>query len=259
MTTYAVTANRLNLREQPNTGAVVLAVLPWGHLLDGAADADPKWLKVVAKHPQGAADVSGFVFAEFAAEPADDVMPAGPTPFLPSLENLRIFAPRGKLSILEAVAAEFATTGAAFGLTKSRNLLCHFLAQACHESDRFKTTREYWGPTPAQRGYEGRLDLGNVHAGDGKRYMGRGIFQLTGRANYRTFGHKLNLNLEGNPELAAEPRTSFKIACHYWKARGIEPFAEADNIREVTRRINGGERGLDDRRQLLADAKRIFP
>ncbi|MFO0992543.1 MAG: hypothetical protein U1E67_11510 [Hyphomicrobiales bacterium] len=87
--------------------------------------------------------------------------------------------------------------------------LAHFLAQAAHESDGFKTLHEYWGPTPAQKRYEGRKDLGNVKRGDGKRYMGRGIFQLTGRANYRRIGAKLGLPLEATPELAAAPQRRF--------------------------------------------------
>ena len=90
------------------------------------------------------------------------------------------------------------------------------------------------------------------------RQWGRGRFQLTGRTNYHKYGNDMGLPLESNPEMAADPKISFRIACAYWKARGIEPFAAADNIREVTRRINGGHNGLDARIDYYRRARRIF-
>lgn len=128
----------------------------------------------------------------------------------------------------------------------------HFLAQAAHESDGFCTTEEY----ASGAAYEGRRDLGNTQKGDGKRYKGRGIFQLTGRANYRRFGQLLGRDLEGNPELAAEPVTSLRIACLYWRDRKIGVPADADDLITVTRLINGGRNGLEDRRRYLGIAKR---
>ena len=132
--------------------------------------------------------------------------------------------------------------------------MAHFLAQAAHESDGFKTLHEYWGPTPAQKRYEGRKDLGNVKRGDGKRYMGRGIFQLTGRANYRRVGTELGLPLETTPELAASPRNAVLIAAQYWADHDLNASADADDIVTVTRRINGGLNGLEDRRRYLKRA-----
>jgi predicted chitinase len=127
----------------------------------------------------------------------------------------------------------------------------HFLAQACHESAHFRVLHEY----ASGSAYEGRKDLGNVYAGDGKRYKGRGIFQLTGRANYRAYGKLLSLDLENNPELAANPENSVRIACEYWKQKGLNGWADRDDVNEITRRINGGYNGLQDRKNCLAKAK----
>ena len=91
--------------------------------------------------------------------------------------------------------------------------------------------------------------------GDGPRYKGRGILQLTGRANYREYGNALGIDLENNPELAAEPRVSLQIACEYWKRRKINPHCDRDDVVTVTKKINGGLNGLADRRKLTAKAK----
>lgn len=137
--------------------------------------------------------------------------------------------------------------------------LAHFLAQACHETEGFRFLHEIWGPTPAQKRYEGRQDLGNIRPGDGYLYRGRGIFQLTGRANYKSIGSALTLPLEVDPELAADPVISVKIACHYWMTHSINLPADADNIALVTRLINGGLNGIDDRKACFARAREVLP
>lgn len=133
--------------------------------------------------------------------------------------------------------------------------ICHFIAQAAHESASFRTLEEY----ASGEAYEGRKDLGNTEPGDGKRYKGRGIFQLTGRANYRDMSKKLGLDLEGNPELAETPEVSVLTALEYWKSRGLNKFADADDVSTITKRINGGFNGLEDRKKYLAKAKKVIP
>ena len=105
--------------------------------------------------------------------------------------------------------------------------------------------------------YEWRQDLGNVYAGDGRRYKGRGPIQLTGRNNYRAFtrwanaqGH-FTLDFEANPGLVSEPRWGFLAATFYWVAARpqINAFSDNNNLEAVTRAINGGLNGLADRRQ----------
>jgi len=130
----------------------------------------------------------------------------------------------------------------------------HFVAQLAHESDRFRAMEEY----ATGAAYEGRKDLGNVKAGDGKRYKGRGVIQLTGRANYARASEYLGVDLVRQPELAALPAIAYMTAAFYWLDRGINGKADRDDVRGVTKLINGGTNGLKDRVALLSAAKHAF-
>jgi len=153
-------------------------------------------------------------------------------------------------SIIRALDGVLDDTLTRFGIDSDLRQ-AHFLAQVCHESDGFCTTIEY----SSGEAYEGRADLGNSMPGDGARYKGRGLIQLTGRANYQRYGELLQLDLVGNPELAADPATSLVIACEYWTLKGLNALADKDDIETITRRINGGLNGLADRRARLTRAK----
>jgi putative chitinase len=118
-----------------------------------------------------------------------------------------------------------------------------FLAQLAHESVELR----YMEEIASGSAYEGRTDLGNTQKGDGTRYKGRGPIQLTGRANYRTAGKALGLDLENNPTQAATPEVGFRVAGWYWTTRNLNTYADASNFREVTRRINGGYNGQASR------------
>jgi predicted chitinase len=133
-----------------------------------------------------------------------------------------------------------------------------FLAQLAHESAEFRFMEEIWGPTAAQRRYEGRRDLGNTQTGDGKRYKGRGPIQVTGRANYKTYGDMLGVDLINNPQLAATPEVGFRIAGVYWKRNNINAPADRQDIVTVTKIINGGTNGLDDRKKYYDRARRVL-
>lgn len=87
----------------------------------------------------------------------------------------------------------------------------YILATAWHETGQFKWLRENWGPTAQQKRYEGRADLGNTVTGDGKRFLGRGYVQITGRANYSDWSRRLGIDLLGNPQLAELPEIAAKI------------------------------------------------
>ena len=132
--------------------------------------------------------------------------------------------------------------------------VCHFIAQCAHESDQFKTLEEY----ASGAAYEGRKDLGNTRTGDGKRFKGRGIIQLTGRANYAEASNDLGVDLVNNPELAEDPEISVRTAIWFWEKRKLNQFADKDDVTTITRRINGGLNGFEDRKDKLARAKRVL-
>lgn len=130
-----------------------------------------------------------------------------------------------------------------------------FLAQVGHESGGFVFTREIWGPTPAQSRYEGRIDLGNTHPGDGKRYMGRGLIQITGRANYKALSDGIGIDFLTSPELLEQPSAAAQSAAWFWNKHGLNQYADSGDFETLTRRINGGMNGFEDRCARLAKAK----
>ena len=133
-----------------------------------------------------------------------------------------------------------------------------FIAQIGHESGQLKYVKEIWGPTAAQARYEGRKDLGNTVAGDGSKYRGRGLIQITGRANYMACGEGLGLDLIKQPELLEKPQHACMSAAWFWATRGLNTLADADQFDRITRRINGGQNGAADRQALYARALKVL-
>jgi putative chitinase len=133
-----------------------------------------------------------------------------------------------------------------------------FIAQIGHESGQLLYVREIWGPTPTQAKYEGRADLGNTVAGDGSKYRGRGLIQITGRANYAACGEALGLDLINKPELLDLPQHAAMSAAWFWKQKGLNDLADKDQFNTITRRINGGLNGLEDRLEIWARARAVL-
>lgn len=162
------------------------------------------------------------------------------------IDRARIFAPH-----ITAAMAEFGID------TQARQAA--FLAQCGHESGGLRWLVEMWGPTPAQVAYEPpsrkAADLGNTQPGDGARYKGRGLFQLTGRSNYRKAGAALGADLEAFPDLAAEPGMASRTAGWFWQSHNLNALVDAGEFVQLTKRINGGTNGLDNRLHLWACAK----
>ncbi len=131
----------------------------------------------------------------------------------------------------------------------------HFLAQIAHESGELRYSEEI----ASGEAYEGRRDLGNNQPGDGKRFKGRGLIQLTGRANYQSYSDarkpKSYMTDETAKLLATDPMAAVDVSCWYWSRHSLSSLADKDNVEAVTKKINGGYNGLDDRKAKLLRAK----
>jgi putative chitinase len=138
--------------------------------------------------------------------------------------------------------------------------LAHFIAQIGVESEAFLYTEELASGVE----YENRRDLGNVEPGDGVRFKGRGLIQITGRANYAAYSSYAKFDYVSQPErLANDPKVAVDSACWFWSEKAhCGPYADQDNVKEVTRRINGAADGpythLDRRIAILARAKAVL-
>ena len=132
----------------------------------------------------------------------------------------------------------------------------HFLAQVAHES------REgfYMEEIASGAAYEGRRGLGNTEPGDGRRFKGRGLIQLTGRANYSAYSQDRygDDRAVRNPEMVARLPDAAMAAGWYWRSRNLNARADRDDLEAVTRGGHGGLNGLADRRRCLQLAKRIY-
>lgn len=135
-----------------------------------------------------------------------------------------------------------------FGILDNSLRFTHFFAQLAHESGNF----QYMEEIASGSAYEGRADLGNTRAGDGKRFKGRGPIQLTGRANYRKYGQQLGIDFENNPEIVVIPSIGLMVACKFWADNRLNALADQNDLRAITRRINGGYNGFEDRKSHLA-------
>jgi putative chitinase len=130
----------------------------------------------------------------------------------------------------------------------------HFLAQTGHESGDLLYTEEL----ASGQAYEARTDLGNTQAGDGPKFKGRGLIQLTGRANYVAYGASIgqDLTIDGNwSSIATDPTRAVDVACWFWTKHKLNALADNDDLQTSTRRVNGGLNGLQDRQDHLDRAK----
>lgn len=161
--------------------------------------------------------------------------------------------------------------------------LAHFMAQVLHESGglciveenlsysakrmmaiwpkRFPTleSAQPFEKNPqalANKVYGGRM--GNSGPDDGWRYIGRGLLQITGRESYERYGSRLGCDLVGEPALAADPQWCLKIAAEEWIDKKCNTFADNDDITTITKRINGGLIGFDERKKWLVKTKQVW-
>jgi putative chitinase len=114
-----------------------------------------------------------------------------------------------------------------------------------HESGSLRYVREI----ASGAAYEGRADLGNTQPGDGRRYKGRGLIQITGRANYAACSQALygDDRLIRTPEILEQTEPACESAAWYWWSRGLNELADTGAFRAITKAVNGGFNGYDDR------------
>lgn len=161
----------------------------------------------------------------------------------------------------------------------------HFLAQVAHESGGFKFVKENlnysakalygvfrkYFPTIeaanayarqpekiANKVYANRMGNGTEASGDGWNYRGRGLIQLTGTSNYQALSDATGQDFITNPSNVAKPEWALTSACWFWQKRNINKYADADDIHMVTKRINGGYNGLQNRQHFLDEFKKLY-
>ncbi len=141
-----------------------------------------------------------------------------------------------------------------------------FLGQIGHESGQLQYVREIWGPTEAQKKYEGRKDLGNTWVGDGHRYLGRAFLQVTGRSNYEACGKALGLDLILQPYLLEEPINACRASAWFWQEHNINKWADIGDFDGVSDAVNRGHKtekvgdanGYADRKEIYDRALKVM-
>jgi len=150
-----------------------------------------------------------------------------------------------KSVIVDGVAEELPKIFEHFGINTDRRQ-AHFIAQSVVECMWYQTLREIWGPTAAQKRYEGSKALGNTHTDDGHRFLGRGIFQTTGRANYEEAQKALKAlgqqsDCVNHPEELERPKDAAWAAGIYWDTHHLNGVADKDSAGElISRAVNRG-------------------
>ncbi|MBO0947298.1 glycoside hydrolase family 19 protein [Fibrella forsythiae] len=135
--------------------------------------------------------------------------------------------------------------------------LIHLLAQLLHEADKFKTAEEY----ASGADYEGRVDLGNIHPGDGVRFKGRGLIQCTGRTNYAAYSKKTGIDYLAHPEWLERPDDAVLVSLWYWKTRNLNVYADRDDVLSISQAINQGSVAKPGSKRRLPNgyaARRIY-
>lgn len=281
---YRVTAeNRLNIRSGPGTEYEVLGDLAHGEVVIVPDTAG--WLPILLED-----DTTGWISQKFLAEapktlPPKTIPPPTPTPTIGGLtpdQLQEIVPPLSDENADSLIPPLNLAMGEAEINTPLRQAA--FIAQLAHESQGFSRFSEnlnyraerlfdvfgkYFTEDEAQefarqpekianRVYANRLGNGDEDSGDGWRYRGRGFIQLTGKDNYREAGRFLHLDMVSQPELAEGLEAAARTAAWYWTSRELNSFADRGQFDTITKRINGGLNGLNDRRAYYRKAKEVL-
>ena len=141
----------------------------------------------------------------------------------------------------------------------NRMRMCHFLAQIAHESGELRYTKELASGAEYDTGRKAQM-LGNTpeEDGDGQRYKGRGLIQITGRANYKQISDATGIDFYNHPDWLEQPQWATMSACWWWNYRGLNALADRDALTAITIRINGGTKGYKSRMMYLGRAKKVI-
>jgi putative chitinase len=201
-----------------------------------------------------------------------------------SLDQLKACSPLTRPQNLPLYIAPINNTMAVYAINTPLRA-AHFLAQIIHESGSLNYSEEnlnysaallvkvfpHYFPTIdvampynmkpemiANHIYANRMGNGAESTGDGFKYRGRGVIQITGKQNYATTGAALKVDLVNHPEILKDPHFSLLAAGHYWLSRGLNELADKDDVKNITLRINGGTNGLADRTANLIKCKQVL-
>lgn len=169
-----------------------------------------------------------------------------------TLEQLQAIMPNGKARITNFLDA-LNETVEKYDLDTPPRLQI-FIAQLAHESGELRYVKEL----ASGQAYEGRRDLGNVQVGDGVKYKGRGLIQITGRTNYKALSDAFGVDFVTSPELLEQPKYAALSAGWFWNSRSLNKYADVGDFLMITKRINGGTNGLADRQMYWERAKKAI-
>ena len=170
-----------------------------------------------------------------------------------TIEQLKLIYPFAKSQKIQLYLPYINQYASEYDVTNTLRIAA-FLAQIGHESGQLNYCQEIADGSA----YEGREDLGNLFKGDGKRYKGRGLIQITGRANYTDISFDFDVDFVRHPERLAEPEWAVISAFWFWNRRKLNFLADQKDFRKITKLINGGYNGYNDRVALYEKALKVL-
>jgi len=285
---YRVIASSLMLREAPVNGQVIMRMDNGTLVTKLEETGTDQWWRISVK--AGNMVEEGYAFAKYLSElnpkPAPQFDLSLISNITAAMTGLQTFIGDYAEGLDHDLLIKLNEVVTKYGINANAKRFTHFVSQLAHESANFtvleenlyysadglmkifgryfanKAEAEQFAKQPekiANRVYANRIGNGDEASGDGYRYRGRGFIQLTGRANYRSIGKRIGLDLEGNPDqVSSNLATALLVAADYWDSRGLNQIADTDDVYKVTKIINGGYNGIEHRKQLLKSAKAIW-
>lgn len=176
----------------------------------------------------------------------------------PTKEQIKLAVPHARASVVDTMYPHLIDTMTKYQINTPARI-CAFLAQVAHESGSFNYLEEIASGSAYDTGALAKR-LGNTPEddGDGEKYKGRGLIQITGTDNYRKVGEALGVNFLKNPDLLESPRYACLSAGWFWDSRRLNMMADVSDFRGITVKINGGLNGFPDRLKRWDEAKKVF-